>query len=154
MAGGAAFAPDRLSDRLQHIAEHLYDIGRLAKAIEQHRLGAHAQGTMPDLAGGSSLENTLAGIWRKVLGNPRIGLDDNFFEAGGTSLRAVQVVATIRKELKRTLSIISVFECPTVKLLAARLEEGSGAPHDAAATSAAALRGRQRRQITMGKRAS
>ena len=48
-------------------------------------------------------------------------MNDNFFEAGGTSLRAVQVIAMIKKELKQTLSIVSLFECPTVTLLAAKL---------------------------------
>ena len=47
-------------------------------------------------------ETALANIWRKVLGRPQIGMNDNFFEAGGTSLRAVQVIAMIKKELKQT----------------------------------------------------
>jgi enterobactin synthetase component F len=91
-----------------------------------------------------------------VLGNPRIGINDNFFEVGGTSLRAVQVVAMIKRELGRTLSIVSVFECPTVRLLAARLgEAGAGAAAaTAAATAAAAVRGRERRYNTMRTRAS
>ena len=56
----------------------------------------------------------------------RVGLNDNFFEAGGTSLRAVQVIAMIKKELNQTLSIVSLFECPTVTLLAAKLSAASG----------------------------
>ena len=53
-------------------------------------------------APGSTLETALTNIWRKVLGRPQIGMNDNFFEAGGTSLRAVQVIAMIKKELKQT----------------------------------------------------
>lgn len=150
----SAFAHERLSERLQHIAEELSDAGRLAKAIERHRFGSQEHVVTPPLPGGSDLENAVAGIWRRVLGNPRIGLKDNFFEAGGTSLRAVQVVAMIKRELQRTLSVVAVFEAPTVKLLAARMGEGSGAPRDASATTAAALRGQQRRQIALGKRAN
>ena len=150
----SAFQVAGLSERLQHIGEHLCDIGRLGKAIEQHRLGTQPHAAVPDVLLGNALETALAGIWRKVLGNPRIGLDDNFFEAGGTSLRAVQLVAMIKRELKRTLSIVTVFECPTVKLLAARLEGAPGETRDTATTSAAALRGRQRRNNVMGKRAT
>jgi len=53
--------------------------------------------------------------------NPQVTVNDNFFEAGGTSLKAVMVIATVRKELKHNLSVVTLFECPTVKLLAAKL---------------------------------
>jgi len=144
------------SERLQRIGEDLRDIGRLAKAIEEHRNRQQPAFAATGAAAGSALETALANIWRKVLGNPRIGIDDNFFEVGGTSLRAVQVVAMIKRELGRTLSIVSVFECPTVRLLAARLgEAGAGAAAaTAAATAAAAVRGRERRYNTMRTRAS
>jgi len=145
-----------LSDRLQRIGEGLCDIGRLVKAIEEHRLGKQPAPAAIGAAAGSALETALANIWRKVLGNPRIGIDDNFFEVGGTSLRAVQVVAMIKRELNRTLSIVSVFECPTVRLLAARLNgtPGGATAATATATAAAAVRGRERRYNTMRPRAS
>jgi acyl carrier protein len=102
--------------------------------------------------GGNSLETALLAIWRKVLGNRHIGLNDNFFEAGGTSLRAVQVIATIKKELKRSLSIVSLFECPTVRLLAVRLR--AAAPDTATQTAGAALRGQQRRNRIVRRQVS
>jgi len=42
---------------------------------------------------GTALRN----IWRKVLGTPRIGLNDNFFRGGRKLLRAVQVIAMIQE---------------------------------------------------------
>jgi hypothetical protein len=81
-------------------------------------------------------------------------MNDNFFEAGGTSLRAVQVIAMIKKELKQTLSIVSLFECPTVTLLAAKLSATPGEAHGGTTTAAAALRGQQRRYNTMRRNAS
>jgi acyl carrier protein len=107
-----------------------------------------------DTAPGSSLQTTLLNIWRKVLGRPRIGLNDNFFEVGGTSLRAVQVIATIKKELNRNLSIVSLFECPTVKLLADKLSAPTAVPGDAAKAAGAALRGQQRRTSVVRRHAS
>src|SRR5262249_21931053 len=99
------------SERLQRIGENLYDIDRLATAIEGYRLRKkqplHAAA---DVSPGSTLETALATIWRKILGRPQIGMNDNFFEAGGTSLRAVQIIAMIKKELKQSLSIVSLFE--------------------------------------------
>ena len=75
----------------------------------------------------------------------QIGLNDNFFEAGGTSLSAVHVIAAIKKELKQDLSIVHLFEYPTVTLLAAKLRAASEtAPGDTASVGAA-VRGQQRR---------
>jgi len=151
----AALEVAGLSERLQRIGDDLRDIGRLAKAIEEHRLGSEPAPSAAAAPVGNALEVALAGIWRKVLGNPRIGIDDNFFEVGGTSLRAVQVVATIKRELGRTLSIVNVFECPTVRLLAARLSGSSaGAGAATAPATAAAARGRDRRYNTARKRVS
>jgi hypothetical protein len=154
-----AFDVADLSERLQRIAEGLWDTSRLGKAIEEYRLKKEAgqESLAPALSpsnGENALQTTLLSIWRKVLGRPRIGLNDNFFEAGGTSLRAVQVIATIKKELKKALSIVSLFECPTVALLAAKL----GATADEApvepASAGAALRGQQRRYKTVRRKAA
>ena len=101
----------------------------------------------------SVLQAVLRDIWRKVLGMRRIGLDDNFFEVGGTSLRAVQVLAMIKQDLRQTLSIVSLFECPTVRLLAARMSAGTDArPSDSA--SAAVQRGQNRRYNLSRQRGS
>ena len=153
VASGRAWDFDAvdLSERLQRIGEEWCDTSRLGKAIEEHRLkraGGHETNTQAlSPSGGeraSGLEAALLNIWRKVLGGSRIGLNDNFFEVGGTSLRAVQVIARIKTELKHTLSIVSLFECPTVALLAARLGAPSEKPVHAV-TASAALRGQQRR---------
>jgi FkbH-like protein/FkbM family methyltransferase len=133
------------SEPLQRIAEGLYDIDRLAKAIEEYRLGKQALDATVDLTAGGTLETALANIWKKVLGRSRIAMNDNFFEAGGTSLKAVQVIAMIKKELKQTLSIVTLFECPTVALLAAKLSGTSGEARVGTPTAGAALRGQRRR---------
>jgi FkbH-like protein len=142
------------SDRLQLIGQKLYDVDRLVWAIEEYRARKQPLGAAADATPESALETALANIWRKVLGRRRIGMNDNFFEAGGTSLRAVQVIAMIRKELKRPLSIVSLFECPTVSLLAAKLQATPGATHRGTAAGAAALRGQQRRNKIASRKAS
>jgi hypothetical protein len=68
---------------------------------------------------------------------------------GGTSLKAVQVITMIRKQLHQNLSIVSLFECPTVTLLAARLGAKGRSPSSEPSTSGAALRGQQRRSRAM-----
>jgi acyl carrier protein len=141
------------SGRLQRIGEHLYDIDRLANAMQEHRLPKQPLAGVVDGAPRSDLEAALARIWSTVLGRPRIGMKENFFDVGGTSLRAVQVIAMIKKELNQTLSIVNLFECPTLALLAARLK--AAAPSDTGtAAIGAALRGQQRRHKTMMQHAS
>ncbi|HEY2739330.1 MAG TPA: non-ribosomal peptide synthetase, partial [Thermoanaerobaculia bacterium] len=60
-------------------------------------------GTRPDLVAAyappqGGAEEALVRIWERVLGLDRVGRDDNFFEAGGDSIRALQVVFQARRE--------------------------------------------------------
>src|SRR5262249_34942665 len=116
---------------------------QISKAIDDQRFGADVEllGSAPLRAGPEAM---LLGIWRRVLGRPRIGVHDNFFEAGGTSLKAVQVIAMIRKELGRDLSIVTMFECPTIAALAAKLQLRESPP-SGSGNDPAANRGRKRR---------
>ena len=149
-----AFGVADRSGRLQQIGESLCDIDRIATAIEGNRVRNQPLDAQTGLMQGSAMEVALMKIWRKVLGRPRIGMNDNFFEAGGTSLRAVQVIAMIKKEVNQTLSIVSLFESPTVALLAAKLSAGSRGGQGATTTAAAVERGQQRRYNTLRRRAS
>jgi hypothetical protein len=141
------------SMRLQQIAENLRDVRTLAQAIEERRMARQLANAQPEEVPASALQATLREIWRKVLGMRHVGLDDNFFDVGGTSLRAVQVLATIKQDLGQTLSIVSLFECPTVRLLAARMSAGADdRPGDSAV--AAVSRGRNRRYNLSRQRSS
>lgn len=68
-----------------------------------------------------AVEGAIAGIWRKVLGVSDIGLDDNFFERGGNSLRLIQCQSWLRSEVGADLPITDLFQYPTIRTLAARL---------------------------------
>ena len=74
------------------------------------------------------LEFHLCQIWEGVLGLRNIGLNDNFFEIGGHSLSAMQLISQISKEMKRSLSVDLLFAAPTVAQFATALRSGSG-PH-------------------------
>ncbi|MEP6809873.1 MAG: FkbM family methyltransferase, partial [Chthoniobacterales bacterium] len=145
----SGFGRAKLSAALQCLGDELGSVEAVVAAIESSRLNAQ---TMPSSIGSetaetaSALERSLAAIWKKALGRAHVGLSENFFEAGGTSLKAVLVVAMIRKELKMNVSIIHLFECPTIGLLAAKLDGSASAADDvSAAASDAESRGRQRR---------
>ncbi|MBA8959333.1 amino acid adenylation domain-containing protein/non-ribosomal peptide synthase protein (TIGR01720 family) [Rhodococcus percolatus] len=78
---------------------------------------------------GTLTECVLAEILADVLGASRIGMSDNFFDLGGNSLIATRVVARINKELGTGLTVRSLFESPTVGVLATvvdRMHAGAG----------------------------
>lgn len=77
----------------------------------------------PYVAPANELEQTLASIWEKLLGLEQVGRDDNFFEQGGDSLVAIQVISRLRKELPEVnLSPNILFEAPTITELAEKVE--------------------------------
>jgi acyl transferase domain-containing protein/acyl carrier protein len=60
------------------------------------------------------VETRLAAIWSELLGIDRIGVDDNFFDLGGHSLRAVQLLARIADQFGVRLPLKTFFTAPTV----------------------------------------
>ncbi|HEU0078188.1 MAG TPA: amino acid adenylation domain-containing protein, partial [Longimicrobiaceae bacterium] len=78
----------------------------------------------------SAAERLLQEVWQEVLGAERVGVLENFFAAGGDSMRAVQVVAALRKR-GMALAVRDLFEAPTIRALAERTDAAAragGAP--------------------------
>ena len=68
-----------------------------------------------------ALEAAIAELWCEVLGVAAIGIDVNFFDAGGHSLLAAQLVARIRDACDAELPLRVLFDTPTVAGLRAAL---------------------------------
>jgi amino acid adenylation domain-containing protein len=64
-------------------------------------------------------EAELAALWAEVLRVDQVGVDDDFFDSGGDSLRATQLVSRIAFRMGRELPVRAVFDAPTVSQLAA-----------------------------------
>ena len=62
-------------------------------------------------------EETLVRIWEKTLGVTPIGIDDDFFELGGESITAIQLLNSIDKKLGVKISLIALFEYPSIRQL-------------------------------------
>ncbi|MBY7738569.1 non-ribosomal peptide synthetase [Paenibacillus polymyxa] len=69
----------------------------------------------------TTLETRLALIWQQVLGIARVGVQDDFFDLGGHSLRASTLVSKIRKELQVEVPLREVFRYTTIEQLAQRI---------------------------------
>jgi len=70
----------------------------------------------------TALQRKLAETWSTLLGGRHVGPRDNFFEIGGDSLLGLRVVNRLREALNEHLSLIVIFEAPTVEQLAGLLE--------------------------------
>src|SRR6185295_2342050 len=81
------------SERMQAVAQDLCSVERILHAIDARARGTRGGQVELPRAPAGSLEAALADIWARVLGKSQVGLHDNFFDAGGTSLKAVRVVA-------------------------------------------------------------
>ena len=72
-------------------------------------------------------ERKLQKIWKRLLGTGPIGLHENYFELGGTSILAVRLFAQITEEFRRKLPLTVLFEAPTIAQLAKVLQDDSAA---------------------------
>jgi amino acid adenylation domain-containing protein len=97
-----------------------------------------------DAQPGTPTEHAIAKAWRQVLGRGSIGVDDNFFDAGGNSISALRVHALISEALGAEFPVTVFFQRPTVRALAAHLDKGGTAA--TGADGAAQERARRQQQ--------
>ena len=71
----------------------------------------------------SITERRLVEIWKTVLDSNSVSSTENFFDIGGHSLLAVELMAKINKKFDRKLPVVTLVEAPTIRRLSQRLEQ-------------------------------
>ncbi len=80
---------------------------------------------------GSELERKIAQVWKEALGVEHVGLHKNFFDLGAHSLMVAEVHIQLQQLLGQEISLVDLFQFPTVSALAAHLDGQESAPQTA-----------------------
>jgi acyl carrier protein len=67
------------------------------------------------------IEQSLANLWRELLGVERVGRHDNFFDLGGHSLLAVRMLSHLFNNLNVEIEISTLFNYPQLSLFAKKV---------------------------------
>ncbi|GJG89259.1 hypothetical protein tb265_44400 [Gemmatimonadetes bacterium T265] len=76
----------------------------------------------------SDTEHVIARIWAELLGRDAVGVDDNFFDLGGQSLVATQIMSRVRDGFQTDLPVSLIFEHPTVEAFARAVTAREASP--------------------------
>ncbi|MCP4156895.1 MAG: amino acid adenylation domain-containing protein, partial [bacterium] len=92
------------------------------KALSQHQISNIQSHTYT--APRNEIEEKLTLIWADVLGHSRetLGMDEDFFQVGGHSLKAMVLAARIHKELNIKLPLTEIFKHSTIRTLGERIK--------------------------------
>ena len=112
--------PERLGELRQHIAAALPAPSFPATAKVRPESATRAGDA--DTADESSDAAKMLGIFRRSIGSPDVGLDDDFFALGGTSIQAAIAFAEIERQFGRTLPLSTLFSAGSVRNLMQVLE--------------------------------
>jgi aryl carrier-like protein len=94
-------------------------------ALPVPRLAAEAESAAGFVAPRNDLERRIGTVWREVLALPAVGVHDNFFESGGSSLRIVKLHSRLKATLGVEVAVTDLFRHPTIASLARHLAQES-----------------------------
>lgn len=73
-------------------------------------------------------EKMLAQIWMRLLKREQVGLEDHFFELGGDSLLATQLIEQVQQQFQQSFSLTTLFLAPTIAQFAALIDQSQHSP--------------------------
>lgn len=93
------------------------------KGLSEMRSQSRHIGSSDKRGAKNAVEELLCSIWCSVLSRDGISAEDNFFDLGGHSLKAMQAVSRIRETFGVDLPLKYIFNYPRVSLLAPEIEK-------------------------------
>jgi acyl carrier protein len=73
----------------------------------------------------NDFQRNLIHIWKEVLGDVEIGINDNFFDLGGNSIKIVRMVRAVNDRYERRMTVLNAFEFPTIAAISDFLKESN-----------------------------
>jgi FkbH-like protein len=119
-------APGGLSRRLERIATELFSPEQVLETLRarSRRRRSRSEFDRPFVAPRTEIEEVLTQLWASLLRFEPVGIQDDFFELGGTSLLAVDLFAQIHRQLGQRLPLAALIEGPTIEQLACFVARG------------------------------
>ncbi|MGB3464196.1 MAG: amino acid adenylation domain-containing protein, partial [Cyclobacteriaceae bacterium] len=71
----------------------------------------------------SELETSMVSLWESVLGKGQIGMNDNFFDLGGNSLKAMKLLSSLRFSQEKTIQLTDIYRYPSPNGLVSYLND-------------------------------
>lgn len=109
-------------------------VARLARCVEASRLQFAREAAVPakdarkiDEITPTPTEQIIAGIWEDVLQRSGVGVTQDFFDSGGTSLALIRILARVNRHFKTSLDGSVMVDDPTISCLAAFVDRQLGA---------------------------
>ena len=97
---------------------------RLTESLQENAVADSPIAAEPAVSTASvdgNLHAQIAEIWERLLNSASLSLDDDFFEKGGNSLLATQMLLELERLTGRTISSSILFEAPTIRQLGLKL---------------------------------
>ncbi len=123
-----------VTDELPRLSSGKLDRKRILQRL------AEAPAAVNDEPPADGAEQAVGALWATVLGRA-VGVDENFFDAGGNSLLLVRLREELRAAFRRDVHVIDLFRHPTVRAMASFL---AGVPGEDSAVADSAQRGHAR----------
>ncbi|MBV8311316.1 MAG: HAD-IIIC family phosphatase, partial [Planctomycetaceae bacterium] len=120
-AGGL---PRRMAPPYERIARSLYSPEQVLLQLDANGQPRRERPELghPPRPAATETERRLSGLWADLLHLESVGVRDNYFDLGGTSLLAVDLFAQIENLFGMTLPLTTLVEAPTIEELAAFVE--------------------------------
>ena len=109
------------SERYAKLARQFVSGGAILESMRAQNVRAR---TLPDPVAppATHTERNLLALWQELLGIEGLGVEDNYFALGGTSLLAARMFAEIARRFGVKLRLTTILEAPTVRELANHIE--------------------------------